>query len=168
MPGAAAPNPQTGPPPPITSDALNHVEGKTGLFFNEQTGDSMRLVMDRGRFRVATGPGLVSLADDRFARWGSAVHFMSQDKFELHFLSQDEFELKSMEGKTTRYQRATPFSPSPEELKAFAGRYKSDEIGGGVFLIEPRGDSLVVKLEHSPAKGLEFRPVDSDTSNSAG
>ena len=47
-------------------------------------------------------------------------------------------------------------------LEAFAGRYESDEIRT-TFRIERKGDGLVVQLEHSPAKSLEFRPVDRDT-----
>ena len=162
VPGAAAPDPETGPPPAIGGDALADVSGKAGLFFNEQTGESMHLALDRDRLRVAAGPGLLRTAKDRFRRWGATVHFMSQDEFELRFLSDDEFELTSMEGKTTRYRRAKPFSPNPEELKAFAGRYDSDEIGTS-FLIEPRGSGLLVKLGHSPTNSLEFKPTDGDT-----
>ena len=67
-----------------------------------------------------------------------------------------------MEGTTTRYRRAEPFAPTADELQAFAGRYESDEIGA-VLRIEPNGDALVGRLEHSPDKALEFRPVDRDT-----
>ena len=59
-------------------------------------------------------------------------------------------------------RRARPFAPSADELEAFAGRYESDEIGAA-FRIEPKGDGLVMRLEHSPAKSLDFRPVDRDT-----
>ena len=76
---------------------------------------------------------------------------MSQDEFELHFLSQDQFELKSMEGKTTRYRRAQPYSPTAADLQAFAGRYESDEIGS-VFQIVPGKDGLVMRFDLSPDK----------------
>jgi Domain of unknown function (DUF3471) len=87
---------------------------------------------------------------------------MSGDEFEVNFLSPDEFGLKSMEGKTTRYRRARPYAPTADELKAFAGRYESDEIGT-VFQVEPEADSLAVRLEHTPSRSLEFKPVDRDT-----
>lgn len=87
---------------------------------------------------------------------------MSGDEFEVHFISPDEFELKSMEGKTTRYRRARPYAPTADELKAFAGRYESTEIGT-VFQIEPRGEGLLLRLEHTPSKSLEIRPVERDT-----
>jgi CubicO group peptidase (beta-lactamase class C family) len=162
VPDAGAPDPEDGPPPAISDDALPDVNTKTGLFVSERTGDLLRLALDRGRFRVAGGPGLVAVTKDRFRRWGASVQFMSQDEFELHFLSPDQFELKSMEGTTTRYRRAQPHAPTPDDLKALRGRYESDEIGA-VFRIEPKGDGLAICLEHSPQQRLEFKPVDRDT-----
>lgn len=148
-------------PPPVVPEGVD-LNSKTGLFFNERTGESMRLIVDRGRFRVAGGPGLVPLTGDRFRRWGAFVEFMSQDAFELNFLSPDEFELKSMEGKTTKYRRAQPFAPASADLQAFAGRYENDEIGT-VFQVVPGKDSLVMRFERSPDKALELKPVDRDT-----
>ncbi|MFC6997810.1 serine hydrolase domain-containing protein [Rufibacter roseus] len=118
-----------GPPPAVTGEALEDAKSNAGLFFNEQTGESLRLVIDRDRLRIAGGPGLVPVSKDRFKRWGAFVQFMSQDEFEINFLSPDKFELKSMEGQVTKYRRAKPYSPSAAELQAFAGRYANDEIG---------------------------------------
>lgn len=87
---------------------------------------------------------------------------MSQDEFELNFLSQDEFELKSMEGKTTRYRRAQPYSPSPTDLKSFTTRYGSDEVGS-VFNITPTEQGLLFRREGSLGKGSELKPVARDT-----
>lgn len=159
--GAAAEETESGPPPAIPKDALAELTSKTGLFFNEQTGEPMRLALDRGRFRVADGPGLVRMANDQFRRWGASAQFMSGDKFELHFQSDDQFELKSMEGKTTRYRRARPYAPTPDDLKVFAGRFGSDEIGT-VFQVGATGGGLVMHLEHSPDRSLELKPVDPD------
>jgi len=44
---------------------------RTGLFINQETGALMRLTVDRGRFRVAGGPGLVVVTKDRFRRWAT-------------------------------------------------------------------------------------------------
>jgi len=158
----AAPAPEAGTPPTLPADVLPDVNGKTGLFFNEQTGEQMRLVVDRGRFRVAGGPGLVPLTKDRFRRWGASVQFMSQDEFEVHFLSTDQFELKSMEGKTTRYARAQPFVPTAADLQAFAGRYQSDELGA-FFDMTPGKDGLKGRANDAPGTLPEFRPVARDT-----
>jgi CubicO group peptidase (beta-lactamase class C family) len=162
LPAAPAPAPEAGAPPALPADALPEVNAKSGLFFNEQTGEPMRLVVDRGRFRVAGGPGLVPLSKDRFRRWGASVQFMSQDEFELHFLSPDQFELKSMEGKLTRYRRAQPYAPTPDDLKAFAGRFESDEIGA-VLQMASGKDGLLGRANDSPVALPEFRPVDRDT-----
>lgn len=136
------------------------LSGRAGLFFNERTGEALRLGVDKGRLRVLDGPALDALAGDRFRNPRGALFFMSQDEFELHFLSADEFELKSMEGRTTRYRRARPFAPNADELKAFAGRYTNDETGG-VLEMAPGQNGLMVRLNDSPA--FEFRPVDRDT-----
>ncbi|HEX7154073.1 MAG TPA: serine hydrolase domain-containing protein [Thermoanaerobaculia bacterium] len=138
------------------------LKSRQGLFFNERTGEPLRLVVDGSRFRIAGGPALVPVDADRFKRAGAALSFMSQDEFELRFLSPDQFELKSMEGKTTRYRRAQPYAPTAADLQAFAGRFESGEIGT-VFQLVPGEDMLTIRLENAPDKTLEFRPVDRDT-----
>jgi len=153
-------------PPPIAADGVDvaglALNSKAGLYFSAVPSEPLRLVVDRGRLRVAGGPALVAQSKDVFRRWGAAVEFMSQDEFEVNFLSPDEFELKSMEGKPTRYRRAQPYAPTADDLKAFAGRYESTEIGT-VFQIEPKGDGLQVRLEHTPSRSLELKPVARDT-----
>ncbi|MFD2571859.1 serine hydrolase [Spirosoma soli] len=151
--------------PPIAAEGVDpaglDLNSKVGLFFKEGTAEPLRLVVDQGRLRVAGGPALVAQAKDRFKRWGAVLEFMSGDEFEVYFLSQDRFELKSIEGKTTRYRRAQLYAPRPDELHAFAGRFGSDEIGS-VLQIEPKEDGLIMRLEHSPAKSLELKPIDGD------
>jgi CubicO group peptidase (beta-lactamase class C family) len=158
----AAPAPEAGAPPALSPDALTEVNNKAGLFFNEQTGEPMRLVVDRGRFRVAGGPGLVPVTKDRFRRWGASLQFMSQDEFELHFLSADQFELKSMEGKAARYARAQPFAPTAADLQAFTGRYQSDELGA-FFDMTPGKDGLKGRANDAPNTLPEFKPIARDT-----
>ena len=157
---------EDGPPPPIPSDLLPDVTAKTGMFFNEQTGEPMRLVLDRGRFRVANGPGLVPVATNRFRRWGAFVEYRSQDKFELNFLSADRFELKSMEGKVTSYIRARPPKPTAVELQAFAGHYQSEELLA--FFEITAGTGLVARVNNRPGPPFPLTPVDADTFQFAG
>ena len=161
-PAAPSQSPETGPPPAITGDALPEVSKLAGLFFNEQTAEPLRLAVDRGRFRVAGGPGLVQVAKDCFRRWGASLQFMSQDEFELHFVSPDQFELTSMEGKTTRYRRAQPYTPTEADLKAFAGRYASDELKA-VLQMTPGKGGLIGRLNESPGMGVPFAVADRDT-----
>jgi CubicO group peptidase (beta-lactamase class C family) len=162
VPDAPPPSAETGPPPALSGDALPDANSKAGLFFNEQTGTSLRLAVDRGRFRIAGGPGLVPVGKDRFRRWGATVQFMSQDEFELHFLSPDQFDLRSMEGKTTRYRRAQPYTPTDADLSAFAGRYESDELKA-IMQLTPVKGGLVGRINATPGPGVGFTPVDRDT-----
>lgn len=138
------------------------VNSKAGLFFNERTGEPLRLIANNGRLGVAGGGPLVAVTRDRFRNPRRSLAFMSQDEFELNFLSQDQFELKSMEGNTTRYRRARPYAPTVAELTAFAGRYESDELRA-VFQMTPGTDGLMVRLNDSPSRSSELAPVDRDT-----
>jgi hypothetical protein len=148
-------------PPPAIPEGID-VSGKTGLYLNDETGEFLNIAVERGYLRIAGGPGLVPVTGERFRRWGSALQFISQDAFELNFVSPDEFEFKSMEGRKTRYRRAKPFAYSAEDLKAFAARYESSEIGS-VLKVEPGEKGLVVTLDHAPEKKLEFDAVGPET-----
>jgi hypothetical protein len=138
--------------------AAPDLSGRAGLFFNERTGDPLRLALDGGGLRIAGGAPLVALGDDRFRHPRGTLRFMSQDRFELRFVSQDVFELTSMEGETTRYRRAQPYAPSGAELADFAGRYETDEIGA--VEISPAGSGLAGRLNGFPP--IEVDPVAPD------
>ncbi|HVG43157.1 MAG TPA: serine hydrolase [Longimicrobium sp.] len=135
---------------------------RAGLFFDERTGEPMRLQLNEGRLRIANGPPLVALSADRFRGVRPDLFFRSQDAFEMTFLSNDRFELKSMEGQTTRYRRARPWTPTAAELQGVDGRYESAELGS-VFEIVPGAGGLVMRFERAPEKSLELTPVDRDT-----
>jgi CubicO group peptidase (beta-lactamase class C family) len=162
VPDAPAEDPESGPPPALTGDALAQAHERAGLFFNQDTGEPMRLAVDRDRFRVLAGPGLVANGEDGYRRWGAGLFFMSGDRFELRFLSENEFELKSMEGIVSHYRRATPFAPTADDLAAFAGRYESDEVGS-VLHVEATEGGLSVRLDHAPERRLELKPAHTDT-----
>lgn len=150
------------PLPPVNNIEGLDVNSKAGLYFNEKTGDPLRLVVFRDRLRVDNGPGFVAVTKDHFKRWGVLLQFMSQDEFELNFLSPDWFELKSMEGTVKRYRRAEPYAPTPAEMQAFTGRYESNEIGS-VFQIAAGEGGLEVSLGHAPDKKIPFKTVSRDT-----
>ena len=157
---------------PTTTAAAPAIEGldvksKAGLFFNERTGDALRLGVDNGRLRIQGGPLLEALTKDRFRNPRGSLQFMSQDEFELHFVSSDQIELTSMEGKTTRFRRAQPVALTPADLQTFAGRYQSDEVGG-FFDLAPGKDGLLGRANDAPGPALPFRLVDRDTFQLAG
>jgi CubicO group peptidase (beta-lactamase class C family) len=132
-----------------------------GLFFNETTGEPLRIAMQNGRLRVAEGPGLEQISNDRFKRRGAMPGFMSQDQFEIHYLSNDQFELKSMEGAITKYRRAKPFSPKGDALKAFTGQYESEELRSVIHMTEGK-NGLAFKFEHRGDQNIPLNPVDPD------
>ena len=148
-------------PPPAGITGVD-VSGRAGLFFNERTNQPLRLIANNGRLAIAGGRPLVTLASDRFKIARPSTQFMSNDDFELHFLSNDRFELKSMEGVTTRYRRAQPYAPTADDLKAFAGRYESEELLA-VLELMPGTKGLRARLNGARPLGLEFSPVDPDT-----
>lgn len=137
------------------------LKSRAGLYFNDKTGEPMRLVTDGNKLRIANGPALAALSNKRFSRVGALVQYMSQDEFELNFVSNDIIEMKSMEGLITTYHRARSYAPSADELRAMQGRYASDEIGT-VFNVTVGDGALMVQLEHAPEKKLLFKPVDTN------
>jgi CubicO group peptidase (beta-lactamase class C family) len=152
--------PTAGPPSAPAGIEGVDVSSRAGLFFSERDGQPIRLTAANGRLAVAGGPALVTLAENRFKNPSGNTSFMSGDEFELHFVSADRFELKSMEGAVTAYRRARPYTPSAEDLKAFAGRYESDELRGTLH-ISPAAKGLAVRLNDRP-QSLPFVPVDPD------
>jgi hypothetical protein len=111
---------------------------------------------------IAGGGPLVTLAADRFKNQRSSLSFMSEAEFELQFLSADQFEIKTKDGVTTRYRRAVGYTPTADDLKAFAGRYYSGELMA-VFEATPGKDGLMVRANDAPQALLEFKPVARDT-----
>jgi CubicO group peptidase (beta-lactamase class C family) len=151
--------PSTPPPAGITGV---DVSGRAGLFFNERTNDPLRLVANNGRLAIAGGGPLVTVAADRFRIARPSETFMSWADFELTFASADRFALKTKEGETTHYRRARPFAPTADHLKAFAGRYESDELTATLDLM-PGTQGLTARLNGVRPLGTEFMPVDPDT-----
>jgi hypothetical protein len=137
------------------------VKSKAGLFFSEVHGQPLRLAVDNGTRRIAGGPVLHRLTEDRLRNLRGALRFMSGDEFELHFVSPDLVELKSMEGETTRYRRAQPYAPTADDLKAFAGRYENNETRA-VFDTVPGKAGLIIRVSWKDSHASEFRPVDRD------
>jgi CubicO group peptidase (beta-lactamase class C family) len=146
---------------PVAAQGVD-VSGRAGLYFDERAGEPLRLVVNDGRLTVAGGPPLVPVSAERFRPQRASLFFRSQDEFELIFRSNDEFELNSMEGRTTRYRRARPWTPAAADLQALDGRYHSEELGT-VFEVLPGAKGLVARFERSPEKALELEPVAPDT-----
>jgi CubicO group peptidase (beta-lactamase class C family) len=152
--------------PPTANAAVlaqpDDLSGKAGLFFDEDTGQPLRLAVNNNTLMIAGGGPLVTLAAGRFKNRRGSLFFMSEAEFELQFLSADQFEIKTKDGITTRYRRAVGYTPTTDDLKAFAGRYYSGELMA-VFEATPGKDGLMVRANDAPRALLEFKPVARDT-----
>ncbi len=135
------------------------VSGKAGLFFAEGTRRPLRLVAEQGRLRPAGGPLLETIAPDRFRMSDPSLRVLSQDRFELHFVSADEIRLTSMEGTTTRYERAQAPPMSAATADALVGRYTNDETRA-VLEVTPGKTGLQVRLNDQPP--VAFAPAHAD------
>jgi CubicO group peptidase (beta-lactamase class C family) len=154
-------HPQAQPQGPVAAPGVD-VAGRAGLFFDERTGEPLRLVVNDGRLTIANGPPLVPVSADRFRPPRATLSFRSQDDFELTFVDPDRFEIKSMEGQVTRYRRAQPWTPTAADLQAVEGRYQSRELGS-VFEMVPGANAVTMRLESGPEKSVELTPVERDT-----
>jgi CubicO group peptidase (beta-lactamase class C family) len=163
--------PDTPPAKPPASNAGDvapgDLSGRAGTFFHEQTGEPLRLAVNNNTLTIAGGGPLVALSNDSFRNQRPTLFFMSGADFELRFLSADQIEIKTKDGITTRYRRAQPYTPTADDLKAFAGRYYSDELMA-VFEATPGKDSLMVRANDAPRALLEFKPATRDTFQFAG
>ena len=154
-------DPQAAPPGPVAAPGVD-VTGRAGLYFDERTGRPLRLIANGGRLTIAAGPPLVPVSAERFHPQHAMLFFRSEDVFELTFRSEDAFELTSMEGETTRYRRAEPWTPSAVDLEAVDGRYENRDIGTA-FEIVPGPNGVVLRFETAPEKAIELDPVARDT-----
>jgi CubicO group peptidase (beta-lactamase class C family) len=133
-----------------------------GLFFEEGTGEPLRLDVQRGRLGFAGGPRLVQVGEARFRPPRPLIMYRSEDRFELTFPSPDVAEFRSMEGQTARYRRAQPHTHSAAEMLSFAGRYRSEELGS-VFEVTPAADRLMVRIETRSNPAVPLMAVERDT-----
>ena len=138
------------------------VSGRAGLFFEERTGEPMRLGVNNGRLVIANGSPLVPVSASSFKPPRTDLFFRSQDAFELTFTDADHLEIRSMEGQVTRYRRAQAWTPTAADLQAVDGRYESPELGS-VIELAPGTNAVTMRLEAAADRSVELAPVDRDT-----
>lgn len=138
------------------------VSGRAGLYFDEETGEPMRLGVANGRLMIANGPPLVPVSDSSFRPPRPNMFFRSGDDFMLTFVDPDHIAIRSMEGDETRYRRATPYTASPSDLQAVGGRYESPDLGA-VYEIVPDANAITMRMEAAPDRAIKLAAVDRDT-----
>jgi hypothetical protein len=124
--------------------------------YRRSTGDVLRLDVRDGKLWIADGARteLVPLSDARFAarnQPGEAVFDSSASGRTLR--------LRRGTGREQTFVQMTPFSPTPAQLAAFAGRYRSAELE--TVLDIKATDSTLVVSEHRPGS-LVMRPAYTD------
>lgn len=139
---------------------LGDLSTKAGLFFDEKTGQPLRMGANPKGLMIAGGGPLVALAADRFKIQRTSPFFMSEADIELTFLSPDRIEVKDKEGTISHFRRAIAWSPAADELEAYSGSYRGDELLA-TFDVTLTKDGLKVQV-NSGSSG-EFRPVEKDT-----
>lgn len=146
---------------PVAAPGVD-VTAREGLFFEERTGEPMRLALNNGRLMVVNGPPLVPVSASTFRVPRPTPFFRSGDDPLITFTDADHIEMRSMEGEVTRYRRAQPWTPAAAELTGMEGRYESPELGA-VYEILAAGNGLTMRFEDAPEKAMPLAPVERDT-----
>lgn len=133
------------PPAPAVTLSSEQLEGKAGLY-REAGGDTfVRIFVRDGELRFAFGTGtfeslrLVPVSEARFT--------IGESTFALEFTPPARAKvLRSFAGEkqTGTLERVEPFSPSPAQLRAYAGVYASDELNAE-WTIAGHGSTLVIR-----------------------
>ena len=109
------------------------------------------IVRDQGRLRVQNGPALLAVSANRLVRTDDGTRLEFDRRGRIQAI--DEF------GTVDVYERVEPAAPTPEQLKAFAGRYVSEEIET-TLEVAVDGDRLV--LARRPDSAVALRPFYAD------
>jgi CubicO group peptidase (beta-lactamase class C family) len=144
---SASSSPPLSPPssPPAIQPSSEQLEGKAGLY--REVGGEMfvRAFVREGELRAALGTGtfdsfrLVPVSETRFR--------MGESTFALEFTPPGRAKvLRSFAGEkqTGTFERVEPFSPSPEQWRAYAGVYASDELNAE-WTVAEHGSALVIR-----------------------
>ena len=159
----AEPLPVESPVPGTGVGAPADLDSRPGTFFNEKTGEALRLAVNNNTLTIAGAGPLAPIApftENRFRNLRPTLFFMSEAEFELQFLTPDRLELKTKDGIVTRYHRAQPWMPAAHELKALSGRYFSEDLIA-TFEAKPGKEGLMVQANYGNT--VEFKPIMRDT-----
>ena len=124
--------------------------------YRRSTGDVLRLEVRDGKLWIAEGARteLLALSDSRFALRGVDGEAVFDSTAAGRALR-----LRRGTGRDQIFQQMTPFAPTPAQLAAFAGRYRSAELDTDVEV--KATDSTLVLSERRPGS-LVMRPVYTD------
>jgi CubicO group peptidase (beta-lactamase class C family) len=144
-------------PEPVLASLVPEAEGRarTGLYWSDSLEANGRIAVDSGAVVWRVGPGATRLRQGSEGRWllgaGPATVTPRADGTLL---------FRSGNGEPAVYRRVEDHVPTPAELAAVAGRYRSDELEV-TWELRVVGDSLMLHRRKFPAARL--MPVFRDT-----
>ena len=147
--GSAASDPTPPKTVTLTPPALT---ARAGLYRNALTGQPLRISVRDGKLVDDGGTEAVPLSPTVFrsGSGGQAVFELGPDgrTRALRLIQED--------GDTLLFLPVEPHTPKPDDLRAFAGTYASDEAATTISIVA-QGDKLL--LRQRPALSLELRPA---------
>jgi CubicO group peptidase (beta-lactamase class C family) len=129
------------------------LRSREGIYWNRASGQFRFLSREGGKLVVDLGgysAPLLALSESRFV-------LEPYPSIELRFEG-DVLEVVEPEEETEKFTRIDPWKPT--NLEQFTGRYRSDEIAGGIEVIM-KGDDLVVR--HRTIEADPLKPTRNDS-----
>ena len=139
-------------PEPAATYTLTDAEAAqlTGLYRSTEPAGSLTVVFAKGRLQVPTVASLIPQ---------SAARFVTSDLFTYEFDGGGRLRTTDEFGRVIVYDRVEPVQPSAAELRAFAGRYTSDEVNTTLDLLVDAG---VLVVRRPPDWNIRLTPVHAD------
>ena len=139
-------------PEPASTHALTDDEASrlTGLYRSKEPVGSLTVVSAKGRLQV---PKIADLIPQ------SPTQFVTSDSVTYEFDGRGGLRTADEFGRVTLYDRVEPVRPSAAELRAFAGRYTSDEVNTTLELLVDDGTLVIRRL---PDWNIRLTPVYAD------
>jgi hypothetical protein len=126
-----------------------------GLYWNAREASARRFVFEDGKLKLRTGQQqtmtLKSIGNRRFVPEGAPG---------LMVFDSNRVTIGPEAGPGETFERVEPFAPTPAQLDAFAGVYRSDEIEAAYRTVVKDGRLRLERLKSAPS---ELEPLVSDT-----
>jgi CubicO group peptidase (beta-lactamase class C family) len=137
---------------------VSTLETRAGLYRDSRTGRAIRLVVRDGRLGVENQPALIAFSDQSFQAGpdGPRIEFGTPPAVAGRRAG---FRLLTPDGDTLAYAPIDPWTPTPAQLAAFVGEYRSDEAEA-TYRAEVMDGKLVMRLR--PHVTIELTPVYAD------
>lgn len=140
---------------PASTYALSAAEASrlAGLYRSQEPVGVLTIVAEGGGLRI---PSVVDLIPQ------SAIRFLTNDRSTYEFDGRGGLRATDEFGRVIAYERVEPLRPSPETLRAYEGRYTSEEVNATIDLLVENGGLMV---RRAPDWNIRLTPVSADVFN---